>query len=174
MWDRVALYGSGLLAGAALLWLGFLRQPLPEMEDAVAEVMSLTEAGTVEEARALIDDLMERFPEDVRGLHLLAWFQESQGDLASAQDSYRESLALCPNDDLKRHVMLCIADIDRRSGESDRARRYLALAVERYGESKRSKRLAAMLRPVESSTNQPFKDIRHPAEKESGNGNSVR
>ncbi len=152
MWNRIALYGCGLLVGGALIWFGYVRQPGPDMEDGIGQVMSLTTTGKVEEARALIDDLLEEFPEDVRGLHLLAWWQESQSDLPAAQDSYRESLALCPNDDLKRHVMLCIADLDRRSGNADRAKRYLELAVERYGESKRSKRLTAMLASVKVST----------------------
>ena len=174
MWDRIVLYGGALVVVGGLCWFAWVHSPVPSMESGVDIVMNLAQEDRFDDARELVDDLLEAYPQDVRGLHLLAWLQDKRDNLSGAQDSYRQSLALCDTVDLRRHVMLCIADIDRRLGKLDRAERYLGLAVQEHGESRRSKHLRRMLNDDRRSRDPAVKQSKDMAEEERGNGSSSR
>jgi len=169
MWKRIALYGAGATAAAALLWAGYVFEPLPSMEVGLDRALTMIREKDHDAALKLALRLEEGWPEDVRGPHLVAWCLDLKGRLDEAQERYRASLPLCEDDALRRHVLLCIADLEHRKGNDDKARELVADAVDRYGASRRSIWLNAQLQSARGSDGGSVKSAPTNAEERAGN-----
>ena len=162
---RVALYLA--LGAGALVHLLCLHEPDLGFDGDVTAFWGMAGEGELEDARALLDRMHERFPTDPRVPLLQAWLEQRTGDRAAALAAYEAALPLCDGDEQTLEVLVAMADIRRLQGRSDRARRDLEEATSAYGESARTHHLRAVLLMQKRSWNAALGEIDRLAEEDS-------
>lgn len=168
MWDRVLLYGCAGLVAAVLAWAGFFREPTPDPAVRMDEVLSLAAEGRMDEARKVVALLREEHPEDPRGPLLAGYIAEGTGSLEEAREAYLDAVPLCHADRQRGDVMLSVADLSRRMGDTEDARRRLQEVVERHGESDRSRHLRILIALDEGSHDRALSELDRLAEENPG------
>jgi len=142
---RVILYSFSVVALAVLSYLGWAYVPHLGFDEDRTVLFGLLGESRYAEAEAVLDEMTDRYPKDVRVSLLRGYLAEHQGDLEKAKGIYRDSQSACHNDAQRQDLLVTVADIERRQGHLDRAERQLADATKRYGESFRSRHLRVLL-----------------------------
>ena len=145
MWSRVFLYGIGLGAVLILVWCTWIRKPAVDPQDAGAKAIELAAAGKMDDALRMGRQITKEFPTNPRGPLVEGFVLDGLKRYDEAQDAYRTALERTEGGDMRRHIMLAIADIDRRRGNFIRARKYLELAINEHGRSYRTDWLGRQL-----------------------------
>jgi tetratricopeptide (TPR) repeat protein len=88
----------------------------------LATAIGLRETGRDEEARALLIDLADRFPEDAQVSLQCAWIHDKLGLETEAVSFYEKALALGLADEALRHALLGLGSTYRALGRYQEAR----------------------------------------------------
>lgn len=142
---RFGLYAVSATALAVLVYLGWFYVPHLGLDQDKTEVFRLAGEGKWEEARDLIDEMAERYPDDVRVPLLLGWLEDGAGDLDATTRAYESALPKCETDAQRLELLVTLADIHRRQGHADVAEVRLEEAAKKYGESAKTRHLRVLL-----------------------------
>ena len=145
MKSRICLYGAALVAAFLLIWFGFIKEPEPTFDELKTKAINLLQEGKEEEARHLLEEMCEDFPDAVQAPLLLGWLYECGEDLPAARIAYERAISRCTTDEQRRDIMVSIAELHRREGDLSQAEQLLRKATDQYGNGERSRRLRVAL-----------------------------
>ena len=122
---RLVVYPLALVAVAVLVFLGWIKEPAPELGARLSSADMLARSGALAEAEEQLKFIFDEEPDNRHGWLIQGLVDERRGDHLQAIESYRRALAGTKEEDLARDIRLSIADLYRRAEDFDGASREL-------------------------------------------------
>jgi len=91
----------------------------PTADERIEEADRAYMDGDIDRAQRLLEETVNRFPDLPEAMNKLAFVLAKQGDAQAAEEQYRASLAIAPNDDMTHNALATVLVSLDKEGEAE-------------------------------------------------------
>lgn len=143
--NRYALYPVAVIALIGLVYVGWVKEPEPEIGSRLSSASMLAQSGAYDEAEDQLEFVFVAEPDNRHGWLIQGLIDERRQIPAKAIQSYRKALSSTEEADLKRDIRLSITDLYRRLLNFKAAHDELDAVVLESGQSSTTFRLGGLI-----------------------------